>query len=236
MQSSDNTLNYNAHTYGFDVQGTSSMDTHLLKNTEWGIVAMLSHSKYGKYGNSSYLGVNKEIYQNKAEGYVTGMSNGTPSQELALTQVTYDTPNTGYGASTTGTIYGVYDMSGGAFKFVMGGYDKYSGRLSSNNSGFCGKLKDGTDFILDCVNWPDDKYVDVYTPDNGSISYKFGDAIYETGGWYNDSWVYPNYTNIWYHRGGNITFVAPKTAGIFSSSAGSGGSSSIIGSRFAVKP
>jgi hypothetical protein len=51
MQSSDDTLKYNADTYGFDTQGTSSMDTHMLKNTEWGIVAMLSQSKYGKYGN-----------------------------------------------------------------------------------------------------------------------------------------------------------------------------------------
>ena len=46
MQSSDDTLTYNADTYGFDAQGTSSMDTHMLKNTEWGIVAMLSQSKY----------------------------------------------------------------------------------------------------------------------------------------------------------------------------------------------
>ena len=29
----------------------------------------------------------------------------------------------GVGASTTGTIYGVYDMSGGAWEYVMGNYN-----------------------------------------------------------------------------------------------------------------
>ena len=32
----------------------------MMKNMEWGAVAYLSHSKYGKYGNSMYEGSNKK--------------------------------------------------------------------------------------------------------------------------------------------------------------------------------
>jgi hypothetical protein len=44
----------------------STVETHMLKNDEWGAVAYLSQSAYGKYGNSDYTGANKEIYVNNA--------------------------------------------------------------------------------------------------------------------------------------------------------------------------
>ena len=37
------------------------------KNSEWGAVAYLSKSIYGKQGNLNYIGSNKEIYQNKSD-------------------------------------------------------------------------------------------------------------------------------------------------------------------------
>ena len=36
----------------------------MMKNIEWGAVAYLSQSIYGKYGNISYTGANKEVYKN----------------------------------------------------------------------------------------------------------------------------------------------------------------------------
>jgi hypothetical protein len=59
----------------------STVETHMLKNDEWGAVAYLSQSAYGKYGNSDYTGANKEIYVNNAYYgtgpiYTTGRSNG----------------------------------------------------------------------------------------------------------------------------------------------------------------
>jgi hypothetical protein len=44
----------------------STVETHMSKNDEWGAVAYLSQSTYGKYGNTSYTGANKEIYVNNA--------------------------------------------------------------------------------------------------------------------------------------------------------------------------
>jgi len=230
MQSSDNSLNYNATTYGFDAEGASTMDTHMLKNTEWGIVAMLSQSKYGKYGNTNYTGVNKEVYQNKSSSYITGSSNGTPSQEKSNTQVTYDTPDTGYGASTTGTIYGIYDMSGGTEECVMGNLNNDSGYDTSTNSGFCGT--DGP--TENCREWPNAKYYDLYTSSAASTGYKFGDGTYETSGWYKDHASFVISINPWFLRGGGYS--DNTTAGVFISSVSNGRSDTYDASRFVIKP
>ncbi len=104
-------------TFGFS---SDNGDLHMIKNDEWGAVAYLSQSKYGKYGNNEYTGKYKEIYQNKSSEYITGSSNGTPGQnDMSIAQYVYsDMSNLGRGqgqagpgASTTGTIYGIYAIS-----------------------------------------------------------------------------------------------------------------------------
>ena len=227
----------NADIYGFNVMGSGTMDVHVLKNTEWGIVAYLSQSKYGKYGNTNYTGANKEIYQSKSS--LTGMSNGTPSQEATNTQVTYDTPDTGYGASTTGTIYGVYDMSGGSYEFVMGNYNNYSGSdvYSSRNSGFCGTYGPEEN----CRTWPDTKYYDLYTSTQVKTAYKFGDATYETFSWYNDSYFFLQSDYPWLFRGGAGTGISnegteDEEVGVFYFAPTEGSSSSNFTFRISIKP
>ena len=63
-----------------------SKESHLMKNSEWGAVAYLTHSQYGRNGH--------EIDANTSSSYITGTG--------------------GVNASTTGNKYGIYDMSGGA--------------------------------------------------------------------------------------------------------------------------
>jgi len=226
MQSSTN-----APKYGFTTVGNGTMDVHMLKNTEWGIVAMLSQSRYGKYGNSSYTGANKEVYQNKSSSYITGMSNGTPGTSTTTNpQITYDTPDTGYGASTTGTIYGVYDMSGGAYEYVMGNLNDYSGQSSTYNSGFSGTNGPSTG----AREWPGAQYYDLYTSNTASDAYKAGDATYETSGWYSDSNTFLTSSNPWFGRGGNCDSSA--SAGVFDMTFGSGESYPSTASRLAIKP
>ena len=181
--------------YGFS---STSGDLHMSKNSEWGAVAYLSQSKYGKYGNSNYEGTNKEVYQNKSGGYITGMSNGTPGTSTTNTQVSYDTPDTGYGASTTGTIYGVYDMIGGTWEYVMGNYNNIT-QLSGFSS------------------LPEAKYYDLYTTEDittacdGGICY--GHALSETAGWYQDYQEFISSDYPWFLRGGNYDH--GTSAGIF---------------------
>ena len=54
--------------------GTST-DTHMIKNSEWGAVAYLSHSKYGTCTD----GTCKEVNINNSSGYYTGRSGGSSS-------------------------------------------------------------------------------------------------------------------------------------------------------------
>lgn len=191
IQSQMNGTNGNS-TYGFE---GLSYDVHMIKNSEWGVVAYLSQSKYGKYGNSNYTAENKEIYQNKSANFITGSSNGTPSTDVINEQVAYNVDITGTGASTTGNIYGIYDMSGGAWDYTMANYNDIT-----SSSGF--------------TTLPSLTYYNKYTTQTG---YK-GDATNADGvlGFYNDysAFLTVNNTNhVWIARGGRPT--TNHEAGIF---------------------
>ena len=119
-------------------------DSHLMKNSEWGAVAYLSQSIYGQNGieikvNNATLnsGNQERISEEGKTGVdsayaVTGCtSNSTNQKEIITTisdinSVSGNIANingiyvwnqlTGQNASTTGTIYGIYDMSGGLWE------------------------------------------------------------------------------------------------------------------------
>ena len=117
----------------------------------------------------------------------------------------------GQNASTTGTIYGIYDMSGGTWEYVMGVFadtngKPRSGNNSSQNSGFSGMLNDGTTYTG--IAFPDSKYYNLYT---GS-SYQ-GHTLTETAGWYSDDADFVNAGRPWFVRSGNDNYSA--RAGLF---------------------
>ena len=181
--------------YGF----STSMNSHAMKNNEWAVVSYLSQSRYGKLGNENFSGANKEVYQNKSNLYITGCSYGSPSNANTDygCQYQYDnnirtedgTLGKGVGASTTGTIYGVYDMSGGAWEYVMANYNNIAA-----SSGFSEPLT------------LDSKYYNLYTSDNVSTACNgekcIGHGLSETSGWYSDYHNMVNETNPWLVRGG----------------------------------
>ncbi len=188
---------------------TLSADAHMMKNSEWGAVAYLSQSKYGKYGNSNYSGANKEIYINNNSNYITGCSAGAPSIGYTSScMYTYEKNLDGTGASTSGTIYGVYDMSGGAWEYVMGNYNGTIGK-----SGFS--------------SFPSSKYYDTYTSEtdrtacNEGICY--GHALSETAGWYGDYVYFVYSTYPWFvHGGGYGSASDTLKAGVFATHNASG--------------
>ena len=179
--------------YGF----SQSMNSHVMKNDEWAVVAYLSQSAYGKLGNVNFIGANKEIYQSETSD-VTGNSTGSPTAS-SENIYTYD-DNTrdesglsgkGVGASTTGTIYGIYDMNGGKNEYVMGNYNDTIG-----SSGFSEPL------TLDSKYY--NKYTsnDVNTACNGGVCYSH--ALSETAGWYGDSQTMTHSNYPWMVRGGRV--------------------------------
>jgi prepilin-type N-terminal cleavage/methylation domain-containing protein len=88
--------------YGWGSTGTG-LDTHLMKNIELGAIAYLAQSTYGK---------NSEIWKNPANDFTTGCSADSASVQITTGCLrAYNTAN-GMNASTTGNIYGIYDMVG----------------------------------------------------------------------------------------------------------------------------
>ena len=126
----------------------SNVDTHMTKNVEWGAVAYLAHSKFGLNG--------KEICINTNSSYLTGIGSGLTDSATSVTDQ-YNSIN-GVTASTTKNVYGIYDMSGGAWEYVAACY-----------TGNTDKLTEKSNYI--------NRYIDVY--DNYSFK-KYGDAIFET--------------------------------------------------------
>ncbi len=187
------------NTFGIDGQKT---DSHMIKNSEWGAVAYLSQSKYGKYGNKDYTGANKEIYINNSSGYLTGNSGGSPTAAGASSGTyKYDIEKNGTGASTTGNITGIYDMNGGSWEYTMSFFSDSQGNIytarntTSSYSGFTGLAgTDNSKYIG--ADLPNTKYFDLYKADsgvtmvlkkacNGGMCY--GHALNETSGWYGDN-------------------------------------------------
>ena len=171
-----------------------AMNSHMMKNTEWGAVAYLSHSKYG---------INAEININNNSSFKTGYS-ALPSTDQQTYPGTYGDGTTynnayntsiGYLATTTGNISGIYDMSGGAHEYVA---SYVSGQLGS--SGFSAKT---------LANY-ESKYYDVYSASSTVTSYQYrilGDATGEMGPFktYLDGDNTSRYHNSWY--GGGSHFV-----------------------------
>ena len=136
------------------------LNSHMMKNSEWGAVAYLTYSLYGKCTetgceevylnniNTGYYGSTKIFDKQAQEGAtITGCS---ASSTLAIVNSNKSSCESGYAynesnnkASTTGNISGIYDMSGGNWEYVMGvikdaSGNPMSGRNSKYNSGFNG--------------------------------------------------------------------------------------------------
>ena len=159
--------------------GINNADSHMLKNIEWGAVAYLKQSKYG-------LGTT-DIAVNTNSNFYTGGG-------------TSDAYKANVAQSTTGNIYGVYDMSGGAVESVMGNYNDII-RMAGFSS------------------MPAAKYYDKYTSSTG----KTGDATTETSGWYGDNAGFLDSGIPWFSRGGFYGYGTNVGVFYFGGTGGGGG-------------
>ena len=192
MKNSDNS-------YGIN----TSTDNHIIKNSEWGAVAYLSHSKYG----TCTSGTCKEIGINNNSNNKTGCGAEAGSTESETCNA-YNT-ETGMLASTTGNIYGVYDMSGGAYEYTMANIVSTDGTtMIYGDSGYKG------------TPYPDTKYYDKYSfskSDSSIIRSKLGDGIKEVysqngNGWYSNKLYFAYSSSPWFTCGGSYY---DSYAGIF---------------------
>ena len=195
----------------------SLADSHMIKNMEWGAVAYLTHSAFGRcYGTNC-----TEVTINNCSTYVTGIGADTVSASSSSTTCTTDANKyngaKGVLASSTGNVYGVYDMSGGAWEYVMGNTsstaDSYT--FSPSTSGFASSWYS---------NYSNQKYVNTYANDSASSNQtaynraRLGDAtgeVVSSSGyaWYNDSAYFPYSSVSWFVRGG--VYGSGSGAGVF---------------------
>ena len=200
---------------------STEVDTHMSKNNEWGAVAYLTQSIYGRCSNSTTC---TEVGINNNSNYKTGY--GAPAgSDKTVTKGTYNT-TLGKDASTTGTIYGIYDMSGGASESVMGvladpNGAPMSGYGSANNSGFNGLLSNYSNYTSG-VDFPDSKYYNLYT-DSSYIG---------TRKWYSDYCYFADSEYPWLERGGY--YYNSISAGLFYYYRYNGESLNNLSSRFVI--
>lgn len=203
---------------------SKTADSHIAKNIEWGAVAYLSHSKYGICKNGSCKNIrnnNVNSLSNINGPSITGCSSIIADGAMVVSNtchtsktVPYNDITYGVLASTTHSIYGVYDMNGGSWEIVMGlikneaGDNLITGRSDSKNSGFTGILYDYLSNISKNYqgnNMPQIKYYDVYNynlDDTNITNSKLGDATGETRNWYDDYAIFANNQASWFMRGG----------------------------------
>ena len=200
-----------------------NLDSHMMKNTEWGATAYLQHSVYGSQTSvrvnnneafiTGYAGTEEPIL-----GYNKGISiEGNRVESTSLGKdgtytVNYLNANSGV-ASTTGNRSGIYDMAGGSWEYVAG-YTTGATTVGGNS----GITSIYSDFF---TNSTYTKYWDKYTSTtNTQFNNRIlGDATGEMGpfgsekdpdnnsryksSWYGDLAYFTFSSNPWLNRGGH---------------------------------
>ncbi len=199
----------------YDTSDTS----HMMKNTEWGAVAYLSASVYGK---------NSEVYINNDSNYMTGCGGTTVSEDESSSCTNAYASVTSYPQSTTGNISGIFDMSGGTLEY-MAAY--VSGKVGSSG------------LTVDTIN-ANSNYFDIYNSASTATTYNYrilGDATGEMGpindsisSWYQDYSAFIENSGSWFVRGG--AYIYNTYAGSFYFSGDNGAGGSAAGSRMVLSP
>ena len=224
-------LTENGNIYGLS---RSTTDSHLMKNSEWGAVAYLAQSKYGLNGTNIYIN-NANLRNSQTSAYaITGCAGETEdAAELGVkidnsTKKPVSTDNTkkiytwtqanGTKASTTGTIYGIYDMSGGTWERTAGLVNNGNENLATYGQSLLNALNNGksskyvTAYPFDSSVDKNGANIDTASTANWKANTKiYGDGIRETStagtgktSWYTDYSYFPAVDNPFSKRGGSL--------------------------------
>ena len=214
-----------------------NLNSHMMKNTEWGAVVYLSHSKYG---------IGYEININNNSSFKTGYSSLPSTNQQTFPGTSGDGSNyndkyntkIGFLASTTKNISGIYDMSGGTIEYMA---SHMNNQLGSSG------------FTTSTIQNYDSKYFDVYSPSSTISSYQYrilGDATGEMGpfkhyldgdnnsrwhnNWYGDASDFIATSDPWFNRGGHYNHGG--FAGQFAFDWGTGAVLGVLGFRMVLAP
>ena len=179
----------NSYNYNKDAK------SHMLKNSEWGAVAYLTQSAYGRDG--------VEVTKNNSTTFVTGTG--------------------GISASSTGNETGVYDLNGGAYEYVAAYISNTEAQNYRNEWGaaFATNAKSTEYATVYPYSVNSDMSINNWNEYNKSKTTRYGDAILETStadtsitSWNSDTSVYPYLELSFFARGGVATDT-DEASGIF---------------------
>ncbi len=153
-------LNLNAS--GNPYKLNNSSDPHLMKNSEWGAVAYLGQSQYGK---GSEITINNDTS-------TTDASEGRQRTVWASTGGKNYKGNTTQ--SSTGNIYGIYDLSGGVWERVASYVNNENGNINSYGASM--KVGSSTKYVTLYKKGETDNRVPNYVANKDF----YGDAVAET--------------------------------------------------------
>ena len=143
--------------YNFAYNYDRNKESHLMKNSEWGAVAYLTESKYGRNGTAV----------SKNGMYYTAGGSGAK-------------PTTNKLQSTTGNEYGIFDTVGGVYEYVAGYIADSSSRFGNSFASTADTTNNKTEstpyatvYKMATSNILTDNY-------NININKIFGDATTET--------------------------------------------------------
>ena len=138
---------------------STDLKSHMLKNSEWGAVAYLTESTYGR--NGTEIGFSNT-------GYITGGGTGTAYVDSNKLQ------------SSTGNEYGIYDLKGGAYEYVASYYN--GSDANTTNIGYGSSFASiGGSSNEYATTYSSSGY------SSSNLYYKYGDATYETKNWHSDN-------------------------------------------------
>ena len=209
-------------------------DSHLIKNSEWGAVSYLGQSQYGLNGTN--IRINNLTLNNSVKTIyaVTGYAAKTlqdgdtkleDARPVSSTEKVYKwTEKERQTASCTGTIYGIYDMSGGAWERTAAIVNNGNENLNTYGKAIMNALNNGKSSEYVTV-YPTGESKGQSLDDASKSNYVantkiYGDAIRETStaglgqtSWYSDYSYFVGAYAPFFARGGH--YWSTSGAGLF---------------------
>ena len=183
---------------------STKTDSHQMKNSEWGAVAYLTQSEYGRDGEE--ITINSKKLSDPDSKHLLGVSGYANSNANDVS------------ASTTNNKSGIFDLSGCAFEYTSAYISNGDSNIKYYGSSFANINASTTGYRTLST-----KYATVYPYDSNktgaaynnvkSTTYGFGDAILETSfrnygpySWYQDDSYFPYLTTPFFVRGGSLAY------------------------------
>ena len=198
---------------------STKTDSHQMKNSEWGAVAYLTQSSYGRNGTEISLNNYYTTESSPWRTAITGMCiDGTSGSKSTTLGNAYNT-TVGVKGSSTANVTGIYDLNGCVWERTAAYISNGNASLSSYGKSYANTTANANGYQTLSTKWAtvypynssSDSYTNNYSVYSGkkSTTYGFGDAVLETSttdsgspSWNGDCSDFPGPSSPFFGRGG----------------------------------